>query len=33
MVLATALTLVMNYLSQSLPLFDRTNADVSDALP
>lgn len=33
LVLATALTLVMNYLSQSLPLFGRTNADVSDALP
>ncbi|WP_104990357.1 tryptophan-rich sensory protein [Deinococcus sp. NW-56] len=30
---ATVLTLVMNYLSNALPLFGRSNADVSDALP
>ncbi|KEF35344.1 MULTISPECIES: tryptophan-rich sensory protein [Deinococcus] len=30
---ATVLTLVMNSLSNALPLFGRSNADVSDALP
>ena len=30
---ATALTLVMNYLSNALPLFGNSNADVSDRLP
>ncbi|MDL2344010.1 TspO/MBR family protein [Deinococcus sp. MIMF12] len=29
----TVLTLVMNYLSNALPLFGNSNADVSDALP
>jgi len=30
---ATALTLVMNYLSNALPLFGNSNAEVSDSLP
>ncbi|GGM01107.1 tryptophan-rich sensory protein [Deinococcus aerophilus] len=33
LVLATLLTLVMNYLSNALPLFGNSNAQVSDALP
>ncbi|AWN22881.1 tryptophan-rich sensory protein [Deinococcus irradiatisoli] len=33
LVLFTLLTLVMNYLSNALPLFGRSNADVSNALP
>jgi hypothetical protein len=33
LVLATVLTLVMNYLSNALPLFGNTNEQISDALP
>ncbi|WP_288402253.1 tryptophan-rich sensory protein [uncultured Deinococcus sp.] len=33
LVLVTLLTLVMNYLSNALPLFGRTNAQISDSLP
>ena len=33
LLLATLLTLTMNYLSQALPLFGRSNADVSSSLP
>lgn len=33
LVLATLLTLVMNYLSSALPLFGKSNKEVSDALP
>lgn len=33
LVLATVLTLVMNYLSNALPLFGNTNGQISDALP
>lgn len=33
MVLATVLTLVMNYLSNALPLFGNTNGQISDSLP
>lgn len=33
LLLATVVTLVMNYLSSALPLFGRSNKDVSDALP
>ena len=33
LLLATVLTLVMNYLSQALPLFGRSNQTVSDSLP
>ncbi|GGB75943.1 hypothetical protein [Deinococcus soli (ex Cha et al. 2016)] len=33
LLLATILTLVMNYLSNALPLFGNSNKEVSDALP
>ncbi|MBB6016902.1 tryptophan-rich sensory protein [Deinococcus radiopugnans] len=33
LVLATVLTLVMNYLSNALPLFGNTNGQISDSLP
>ena len=33
LVLATLLTLVMNYLSNALPLFGNSNGEISDALP
>jgi len=33
LLVATVLTLVMNYLSNALPLFGNSNKDVSDALP